>query len=109
MNRSFLKELQEEYHYIVIDTPPIGLVTDSLILMKYTDVNLYMIRQNYSTKGMLEYITTLFEQKEIKHINLVFNDIDEKSMNYGYGYGYGYGYYDEDTEKEKSFFKKLFS
>ncbi len=107
--KSFLKELQEEYKYIVIDTPPIGLVTDSLILMKYTDVNLYMIRQNYSTKGMLEYITTLFEQKEIKHINLVFNDIDEKSMNYGYGYGYGYGYYDEDQEKEKGFFKKLFS
>ena len=107
--KSFLKELQDEYKYIVIDTPPIGLVTDGLILMKYTDINLYMIRQNLSTKAMLEYVTTLFEQKEIKHINLIVNDIDENSMHYGYGYGYGYGYYEEDVEKEKSFFKKLFS
>ena len=79
--QSFLDELQKEYKYIVIDTPPIGLVTDGLILMKHTNVNLYMVRQNYSTKGMLEHVTTLFEQKEIKNINLLVNDIDEKVCN----------------------------
>lgn len=114
MMNSFLKELQKDYKYIIIDTPPIGLVTDGLILMKHADVNLYIIRQNYSKKGMLEHVTALFEQKDLKHINLIVNDIDENSMqygygySYGYGYGYGYGYYDEDNEKEKSFFKKLF-
>ena len=51
--QSFLDELQKEYKYIVIDTPPIGLVTDGLILMKHTNVNLYMVRQNYSTKECL--------------------------------------------------------
>ena len=45
--------------------------------MKHTNVNLYVIRQNYSTKGMLDYVTTL-KQKEIKNINLLVNDIDEK-------------------------------
>ena len=111
MNNKFvsLKDLQKKYKYIIIDTPPIGLVTDGLILMKHTDVNLYIIRQNYSTKSMLDHVTSLFSQKELKHINLIVNDIDENSVRYGYGYGYGYGYYDEDKNKNKSSLRKIFS
>ena len=58
---------------------------------------------------MLDHVTTLFSQKELKHINLIVNDIDENSIRYGYGYGYGYGYYDEDKNKNKSSLRKFFS
>ena len=48
-------------------------------------------------------------KKELKHINLIVNDIDENSIRYGYGYGYGYGYYEEDKNKNKSSLRKFFS
>ena len=52
--KEFIEELQKTYKYIIIDTPPIGLVTDGLILMKNSDINIYVIRQNFTTKDMLQ-------------------------------------------------------
>ena len=48
-----ITHLQKEYTYIIIDTPPIGLVTDGVSLMKYADINLYVVRHMYSKKRML--------------------------------------------------------
>ena len=82
----------ELYDYIVIDTPPIALVTDALLISKYTDANIFIIRQNFSPKGALEMITNL-KDKNIREISLLVNDIREsKAFGYRYYYGYGYGY-----------------
>tara|TARA_B100001741_G_scaffold263396_1_gene228066 strand:+ start:6820 stop:9240 length:2421 start_codon:yes stop_codon:yes gene_type:complete len=96
----FIKELKKTYQNIIIDTPPIGLVTDGLILMNHSDVNIYVVRQNFTTKDMLNNLNETIIKNNVVNMNLVINDIsiDKTSYGYGYGYGntYGYGYYTED-------------
>lgn len=89
-----LIELKKTYKYIIIDTPPIGLVTDGQILMNKSDINLLMVRQGYTTKQMVANINETTQKNNIKNLNIILNDV--KSYNSKYGYQYGYGYYEED-------------
>jgi len=87
-----MKKASRLYDYIVIDTPPVALVTDALLISKYTDANIFIIRQNFSPKGVLEMINNL-KDKQIQELTLLVNDIKEsKAFGYRYYYGYGYGY-----------------
>lgn len=81
--------LKENYDYIVIDTPPVGLVADAIELFKYADATMYIVRQDYTQKGMPKMIDDKYRSGELKNISFVLNDF---SMSKGYGYGYGYGY-----------------
>ena len=74
-------------------------MADSLTLMKYTDVNLYVVRQNYTKKGLLTYVNEMYKKERLGDLHLIFNDVKEGSGAYGYGYGsgYGYGYVYEDN------------
>jgi capsular exopolysaccharide synthesis family protein len=109
---SFINELKKEYKYLIIDTPPIGLVTDGLILMEHSDINIYVVRQNYTTKEMVKNFDEMVKNNNIPKINLIINGIstDKSSYGYGYGYGdtYGYGYYDDlkDNSPIKKWWKK---
>ena len=90
--------LKEKYDCIIMDTPPIGLVSDALNLGKYADASLYLLRQNYTKKAMLSVINEKYEKGEVKNISFVLNYFQHKAKygygyNYGYGYGYGYGRY----------------
>jgi tyrosine-protein kinase Etk/Wzc len=89
-----LIKLKKTYKYIIIDTPPIGLVTDGQILMNKSDINLLMVRQDYTTKQMVTNINEIIQKNNIKNLNIILNDV--KSYNSKYGYKYGYGYYEED-------------
>ena len=118
-------KLKEMYDYIVIDTPPVGLITDAFLLMKYTDANVYVCRQNYTNKKVFSSIITDIEKRNVGKFNILINDVrlDRDSTGYGYGsgygygygygsgygYGYGYGYYSDDNAKIKkeSFLSKL--
>jgi capsular exopolysaccharide synthesis family protein len=110
-----MKHLKETYEYIIIDTPPVGIVSDAIELLKYADASIYVVRQNYTQKGMLKMINEKYEKKEVKNMTIVLNDFNVKSK-YGYEYGYGYGhekygkyykgYY--DGYKRRSFLSKLF-
>jgi hypothetical protein len=60
--------------------------------MKYTDFNLYVVRQNYTKKGLLTYVNEMYKKERLGDLHLVFNDIKEGSGAYGYGYSYGYGF-----------------
>ena len=117
-----IKEAKKKYDYIIFDTPPVGLVTDGLILMKNADIKLCIIRQNYSIKKMVSHVNDIFNQKNLKDINLIVNGITQDNLYYGgytygfgsYGYGYGYGYYSEDGKKNQqnlkiNFLSKIFS
>lgn len=86
-----MEELKKQYDIIILDTPPLGLVADSLTLMKYTDINLYVVRQSYTKKGLLNYVNEMYKKERLGDLHLVFNDVKEGSGAYGYGYGYGYG------------------
>lgn len=91
-----ITKLQEQYDYVVIDTPPIGLVSDALLLRKYVSNILVVVRQKYTKKAMLRDLEELYQKGELKNAGLVFNAVKMGRSYYGYGgyhYGYGQGYY----------------
>ncbi|HAT65452.1 MAG TPA: sugar transporter, partial [Flavobacteriaceae bacterium] len=85
-----IASLKGKYDYVVLDSPPLGLVADSLELIKYADATIYMVRQNHTKRGMFALINDKYKSGEVKNISLVFNFFEGKAK-YGYGYGYGYG------------------
>lgn len=88
----FFDKLKEDYDYIVIDSAPVGLVSDAFALNKYTDISLFIMRQRFSLKKQLDFVNELKESKKFKNLVLAINDIN-LSGKYGYyGYGYSYGY-----------------
>ena len=98
LNKNFedlISLLKKKYDKIIIDTAPVGLVADAYMVMKFTDVNLYIVRQNYTSKETLRFVNGLNEDNRIHNLHLVLNDVSSGSGVYGYGYGYGkysYGY-----------------
>lgn len=99
-----LAELKKRYDFIVIDTPPIGVVSDAFILLNQSDVNLYVVRQGYSRLEFLKTLDDLYTDGKIPNVSIVLNDSDF-STGSGYGHHYGYldgnaGYYDEREEAE---------
>ena len=85
------EKLQETYDYIIIDTPPLGLVTDAFLLMRHSDVNLYVVRQNVTNKNIFGNIIKDIESRGLK-VSIVLNGIKQEGS-YGYRYGrYRYGY-----------------
>lgn len=96
-----MEELKKEYDYILMDAPPIGLVTDAQLLNKYTSITLYLIRQKYTYKNQLSIPQELYVNDKMKKMGIVINDIKKT---YGYGYGYGYG---NEEAKGKSWLKKM--
>lgn len=87
-------QLKKQYDYLVIDSAPVGLVSDSFSLVKYTHSVLYVIRQRYTFKKQLEFLNDMIVQNKLTNVSLVVNDVHlgGRYGYYGYGYGYGYGY-----------------
>jgi capsular exopolysaccharide synthesis family protein len=100
--------LKQQFDYIIIDSPPIGLVPDYLVLREFADSTLYIVRNSYTKHKTLENINEVHDKNEIKNLYIVLNDVNAKGMGYGYAYGYqyGYGYYDEG-KSESSWYKKI--
>ncbi len=96
---NLMERLKEKYDKIVIDTAPIGLVADAFTIMKYTDVNLYVVRQNYTDKDVIRFVNDLHETKRVSNLHLILNDVVTGTGVYGYGkYSYGYGDYLNDSK-----------
>jgi capsular exopolysaccharide synthesis family protein len=97
--KKFIDRAKEEFDYIIIDTPPVAIVTDTLLLAPYVDLNLFIVRQRYSSRNTLDLIEQLNRDGKLKHLAIIINDINISGyygygMRYGYalGYGYSYGY-----------------
>jgi capsular exopolysaccharide synthesis family protein len=95
-----VEKLREVYDVIILDTPPIGLVTDARTLMHLSDTSIYVMRAGHSKKGFVQKIKELSQLQEIHGLAILLNDvkIDRSGYGYGYGYGYSYGYYEEDKK-----------
>lgn len=109
--KELIDELKLKYDYIILDTPPVGLVADSLELVQFADVTLYIVRQNYTKKDMITLLNTRLKRGELSNVSIVLNGYENKAK-YGstYGYGYGYGSYSSgyhDEESKKGFWKTL--
>ncbi len=87
--------LLETYDVVVIDSPPVGLVTDGIIVMQKADLPIYVVRSEYSKRVYLKNINKLVRVNGFKNLCVILNGLD-KFKTYGYGYGYGYDYYTDD-------------
>jgi tyrosine-protein kinase Etk/Wzc len=87
------EQLKARYDHIIIDAPPVGVVTDALLLSIYTDITLYVVRQHYTFKNQLEMVDELHREQKLPSLGIVVNDVKRQK---GYGYGYGYGSYGQE-------------
>jgi len=86
--------LREDYDYIILDTAPVGLVTDTLQIGKVADVTAFVCRADYTPKSSFVMLNTLAAEKKMPNICVVLNGVDMSKKKYGYYYGYGrYGRY----------------
>ncbi len=106
-----IEQLKKDYDYIIIDSPPIGLVSDARLLNKFANLTLYVVRHKYTPKSYLKFIDQVYANAEITNLNLVFNGLKPRGVfgtgsgkgygaGYGYGSGYGYGYVSEEARKK---------
>jgi tyrosine-protein kinase Etk/Wzc len=89
----FMDQVKNEFEYIVLDTPPVGIVSDALLLESFSDINIFVIRQRFSFKNTLEQIQRFYERNEFRNLTIAVNDIHISGY-YGYGLRYGYGFYE---------------
>ncbi len=92
-----ISHLKDTYDDIIIDSPPLHLVTDAMIIAKFVDVSLYIIKQGHTGKSELSFIRRLQEDEKLPNMNIIFNGI--KNGKYGYGYKYDNSYYDAGSLK----------
>jgi tyrosine-protein kinase Etk/Wzc len=97
---------KDQFDYIVIDTAPIGAVSDSLILNRLADVNLYIVRADYTPKKNILDATDIFKKQRLNNMYFVLNSSDLRKSAYAYRYGYGnkygYGYNSFEQSKEEN-------
>lgn len=79
-------ELRKRYDHIVVDASPMGLVSEYVIIMRHTDLTLYVVRQGHTRRGALRLINEMVKEKKVERIDLLLNDVKQ-------GHGEGYGYY----------------
>lgn len=96
------EELKKEYDYIIVDTAPVSLVTDTLLIAKNADTFVYVMRANVLEKRMLNIANTFYKEKKLPNMCIVLNDTDSTK---GYGYGYGYGV----RVEKKPWYKRIIS
>ena len=87
----FIDLLKEEYDYIIIDSAPCLLVSDTFEIADLVDSTVYIFRANHTEKSVCNYIMDIYKTKKFKNLNLVLNGVGSSSS-YGYKYGYQYGY-----------------
>ena len=96
-----ISQLESKYDYIILDTAPLMLVTDTFLFSEMADATLYVTRSEFTEKSLIEFANKNIDQKKIKNVALVLNDVDKDYFGYGNKYGYGYG------TKEKNFIERL--
>lgn len=97
--RSLLDDLKKSYDFILMDTPPIGLVTDGIMAIRQSDVAIYVFRANYSRKEFFNTLKRIISIHKFSHLTAVLNALPASSDS-----AYGYGYYEDRKPKN---FKKL--
>lgn len=96
------KVLRRRYDYILIDTPPVGFITDALLINPYIDSTLYLVRYGKTKKAQLQIPDDIYREHKLKNMAIVFNGVKASSSAYhGHGYGYANGYHDYYAPEKK--------
>ena len=109
-----IEQLKEHFDYVILDTAPIGMVTDTQLIARTADLTMYVCRADYTRKSEFALVNELADYNKLPHINIVINGLDLNKKKYGYyygygkygkyygygkRYGYGYGYGEHETKK----------
>ena len=97
-----INELKDQYEYIVVDTAPLMLVTDTLLTTDLADVTLYVTRSGVTEKSLIDFANTQISTNKIKNVGFVLNDVSKEYFGYGNKYGYGY-----HADKDKGLLSRL--
>jgi capsular exopolysaccharide synthesis family protein len=102
----FINEAKLIYDYIILDTAPTIYVNDTFLIANNADLTLYLTRQDYTEKQLIEYTATLQNSEKLKNIAFIFNGIKSiggygYNYKYSYNYGYGYGYGESNESGDK--------
>ena len=100
--KKLMQELKGHYDHILIDSSPVGLVTDALLLKAELDQTIVVTRFAFTTNHLVRMLEELYQRKKLPRMGIVLNGV-KASARYGYGYGYGYGYYSDDKKRRKWF------
>ena len=90
--KTLLEEARLLYDFIIIDTAPTLLVTDTMLISKYADATLFIVRANFTEKEILQHTLDYEKKNKIKNMAYIINSVGENGKAYGYKYGYNYGY-----------------
>jgi capsular exopolysaccharide family len=96
-----LETLKPLYDYIIVDTAPLMLVTDTFLFADLADTTLYVTRSNYTEEKLIDFANKNIKANKIKNVGFVLNDVSKSNLGYGNKYGYGYG------AKEKTLFDRI--
>jgi capsular exopolysaccharide synthesis family protein len=97
--KNLIDDLKHQYDYIILDSSPVGLVTDTLLINQFADYTLFVARSKFLEKKLLEIPKNTIDKGQMKNVSFILNDVD---MTGTYGYGYGYGH-----EQDKNWWKKI--
>lgn len=86
-----ISELEKNYDYIILDTAPLMLVTDSFLISDVADLTIYVTRSGYTEKTLIDFANRNINSIKIKNVAFVLNDVGKDNFGYGNKYGYGYG------------------
>lgn len=112
-----IEQLKQHFDYIVLDTAPVGMVTDTQLISRIADLTIYVCRADYTRKSEFSLVNELAATNKLPRISIAINGLDLKKKKYGYyygygkygkyygygkryGYGYGYGEHQEDSKKK---------
>ncbi len=99
-----INELATKYDYVLIDSAPMMMVSDSFHILRFADVLVYVVRAKYTEKELLQYAKTVAADDNVSKMGIVINDVKKDELRYGYGGKYGYSYY---SDEKKGFWEKL--
>jgi capsular exopolysaccharide synthesis family protein len=120
--KQLFDEVKKRFDIVIVDTAPVGLVSDAMVIGRHADCTLYILRQGHTYKNQVRLIDELYTQKKLPRLSVLLNDM-KGGVGYGsyygygaygygsknrYGYGYGYGYFDmEEKKKKKNIIKRI--
>jgi tyrosine-protein kinase Etk/Wzc len=106
--------LRNNFDVVLVDTAPVGMVSDAMTLGKFADCTLYLVRQGHTFKKQVALIDEFYQENKLPKVSIIINDVKMKPGygyygygRYGYGYGYGYGSYYEEEHPPRTFFERF--
>jgi len=102
--QKLIEELSRTYAYIIIDSAPLMLVSDTLSIADSADATIYVLRSGVTRNLMVDFAGGLVKDSKLSNLSFVINDVSKNSGGYGYNYGYGYGY---TNDRKESWWKKI--